>query len=60
MAKRFNKTEIINDFVEYASRYGYSAFGFAIMDMIKNNEIHITQEMACSLWEYGGSGASLD
>lgn len=59
MAKRENKIEVLGDITAYGSRYGYDALGIALLDMMRNNEIHITQENACSLWEYGGNLLSL-
>ena len=55
MAKRQNTVEVLSDMTDYATRYGYDALGMAILDMARNNEIHITQEQMCSLWEYGGN-----
>ena len=55
MAKRQNTVEVLDDMTEYATRYGYEALGMAILDMARNNEIQITQEQTCSLWEYGGN-----
>lgn len=60
MAKRENKIEVLGDITAYGSRYGYDALGIALLDMMRNNEIHITQENACSLWEYGGNLLSLE
>ena len=55
MPKRNNTTQVLDDLNEYASRYGLDALGHAILDMAKNDEIHLTQEQMRSLWEYGGS-----
>jgi len=55
MAKRQNTVSVLSDMTEYATRYGYEALGMALLDMARNNEIHITQEQTESLWEYGGN-----
>ncbi len=55
MPKRKNTTQVLDDLNEYASRYGLDALGYAILDMAKNDEIHLTQEQMRSLWEYGGN-----
>ena len=55
MAKRQNTVSVLSDMTDYATRYGYDALGMALLDMARNNEIHITQEQMCSLWEYGGN-----
>ncbi len=55
MPKRNNTTQVLDDLNEYASRYGFDALGYAILDMAKNDEIHLTQEQMRSLWEYGGN-----
>lgn len=52
---RTNTTEVLNDLTEYANRYGYDALGYAILDMAKNNSLHITQKQATEVWEYGGN-----
>lgn len=54
MAKE-NSIQVLADITEYATRYGYEALGYAILDMAKNNELHITQGQACGIWEYGGN-----
>lgn len=56
---RKNSTEVLDDVVSYASRYGLSALGYALRDMIQNNEIHLTQAQTQSLWEYGGNPGKL-
>ena len=53
--KRENSVEVLDDLNTYASRYGLEALGYALRDMIRNNEIHLTNEQTCSLWEYGGN-----
>lgn len=53
--KRENTIEVLDDLNEYASRYGLDALGYAIREMARANEIHITQKQMCSLWEYGGN-----
>ena len=53
--KRENSIEVIDDVVTYASRYGFQALGYAIADMVRNNEIHLTSKQTSSLWEYGGN-----
>ena len=53
--KRTNSTEVVDDIITYASRYGLEALGYAFKDMVRNNEIHLTNEQTCSLWEYGGN-----
>ena len=50
-----NSIEVIDDVITYAQRYGFQALGYAILDMIKNDEIHLTNEQTSSLWEYGGN-----
>ena len=50
-----NSIEVIDDIITYGTRYGYEALGLALADMIKNNEIHITNDNVNSLWEYGGN-----
>lgn len=53
--KRENSIEVIDDVITYASRYGFQALGYAIADMVRNNEIHLTSKQTSSLWEYGGN-----
>ena len=55
MAKRKNTTQVLADLTEYATRYGYDALGYALLDMAKNDELHLTQEQATGVWEYGGN-----
>ena len=55
MAKKSNTTEVLDDIVVYATRYGLDALGYALLDMVKNNEIHLTSTQTTSLWEYGGN-----
>lgn len=50
-----NKPNVIDDILAYASRYGYAALGYAIEDMIRNNELIITEEECEGVWEYGGT-----
>ena len=52
---RENTIQVLDDLNEYASRYGLDALGYAIREMARANEIHITQKQMCSLWEYGGN-----
>ena len=52
---RKNTTQVLDDLVEYATRYGYDALGYAFLEMAKDNTIHITQEQSCELWSYGGN-----
>lgn len=59
MPKRKNTTAVLDDVVSYASRYGLAALGYALRDMIQNDEIHLTQENTVSLWEYGGNPGKL-
>lgn len=49
-----NKTNVIEDIVEYANRYGYAALGYAIKDMVENNELNMTEAECEGVWEYGG------
>lgn len=55
-----NNIQVLADITEYATRYGYDALGHAILNMARNNELHITQEQACGIWEFGGSTAKDD
>ena len=55
MAKRKNTTEVLDDITTYASRYGLEALGYALLDMVKNNELHLTSTDTTNLWEYGGN-----
>ena len=50
-----NKPEVINDVVEYASRYGLDALGYAFREMVKSGEIKFSNKNANDLWEYSGS-----
>ena len=50
-----NKTEVIDDVTEYASRYGLDALGYAFREMVKSGEVKFTQDKAEKLWEYGGN-----
>lgn len=50
-----NKTEVINDVVEYGSRYGLEALGYAFREMVKSGEIKFSEKDAEKLWEYGGN-----
>lgn len=43
------------DFCEYAERYGLSALGYAIYDMIKKGDMEVNFDMANALWMYGGN-----
>lgn len=55
MKPKENTTEVLDDVVSYASRYGYEALGCALADMIKKGEIKLTSVQTTSLWEYGGN-----
>ena len=50
-----NKTENIEDIVEYGSRYGLEALGYAFREMVKSGEIKFTNAEAQKLWEYSGN-----
>jgi len=50
-----NETEVIDDVVEYGSRYGLEALGYAFREMVKSGEIAFSRKDAESLWEYGGN-----
>ena len=50
-----NKTEVIDDVVEYGSRYGLEALGYAFREMVKSGEIAFSQKDSQALWEYGGN-----
>ena len=53
--KRQNSTGVKDDIATYFTRYGYEALGYALAEMILNDEIHLTQKQTESLWEYGGN-----
>lgn len=53
--KLVNHTEVLDNVITYANRYGLEALGYAIRDMVKNNEIHLTIRQTSLLWEYGGN-----
>lgn len=55
MKLKENTTEVLDDVVSYASRYGNEALGCALADMIKKGEIKLTSVQTTSLWEYGGN-----
>lgn len=55
MAKKKNSTAVLDDVTTYASRYGYDALGYALLEMMRSDSVKITQEQAAELWEYGGS-----
>ena len=55
MAKRSNSTEVLANLVEYATRYGYDALGYALLNMAKEDVLHITDEQVNEMWEYGGN-----
>lgn len=50
-----NSTGVKDDIATYFTRYGYEALGYALAEMILNDEIHLTQKQTESLWEYGGN-----
>lgn len=50
-----NKTEVVDDVVEYGSRYGLVALGYAFREMVKSGEIAFAPKDAEHLWEYGGN-----
>lgn len=52
---RENKINVIDDVVCYNNRYGSEALAYALIDMLRNNEIHLTEKQTESLWEYGGN-----
>ena len=52
---RENSTTFLGDINEYATRYGLDALGYAVLEMVKNNEINFTQAQTEALWEYGGN-----
>lgn len=58
--KNRNSAEVRDDVATYFNRYGYEALGYALAEMILNNEIILTQEQTESLWEYGGNPGPRD
>ena len=44
-----------NDFYDYAERYGFEAFGYAIYNMIREGDMKVDFDMANELWMYGGN-----
>lgn len=55
MEHKTNTTEVLDDVITYASRYGNNALGCALLDMIRKGEIRLTSAQTTSLWEYGGN-----
>lgn len=53
MAK--NTTEVLDGLTTYATRYGYDALGYALLDMMRWDKIHITRaQMHEIIFEYNG------
>ena len=44
-----------SDFYDYAERYGFEAFGYAIDNMIREGDMKVDFDMANELWMYGGN-----
>lgn len=44
-----------SDFYDYAERYGFEAFGYAIYNMIREGNMKVDFDMANELWMYGGN-----
>jgi len=55
MARYVNTIQVLDDLTEYATRYGYDALGYAILDMARDNALHFSPAQAERLWEYGGN-----
>lgn len=54
---RQNSIEVKDDVVVYATRYGLEALGYAILDLVKRDELHLTSKDTTNIWEYGGNVA---
>ena len=44
-----------SDFYDYADRYGFEAFGYAIYNTIREGDMKVDFDMANELWMYGGN-----
>ena len=44
-----------SDFYDYAERYWFEAFGYAIYNMIREGYMKVDFDMANELWMYGGN-----
>ena len=53
--KRYNTTDVLDDLITYANRYGLDALGYAVLEMAKNDEIHFTSKDTENIWEFGGN-----
>ena len=48
------------DIVDYASKYGNEALGYAIADLVRRGELTLSNEVANLVWEYGGNNGNAE